>query len=372
MNKLEQFFKNNDVRIGDGKDFTTTPPVYYSSLNDAFNNYFLTFQDKKETFHFLLDIQSWTRESLAFNFTGSNDNIVFSILGFHRFIELLLKDILKRINPFLAVKFLENEEELFLYLNSQIKADEIKTIEYSETLKRFKQAFKHYNISSQIYLDYLKDYEFLLNPHNLETLKFLADWRNRIMHNGTTLPNLFAFEYLVSQRLIPLIADIIKVEKEYLKDYMPHYFKTKTGIKVIEEILSIKFDFNDFNNKSKSKSLAISLLKLGHLKEIGRTTFNMTIHNNISFYEPNYVNPIGRVEKFAESEKNNSNFFKLIYCFCCGVKSMVVYKKNIETSWNNEKFISWVKCFCCDYSLNNNVGDPSFFNLTNTPIFATE
>src|SRR6185436_18063703 len=117
MDKLREFFKNNDARIGKGKDFTTTPPVYYSSLNEAFQNYFLTFRERKDTFHFILDKQMRTRHSLAFNFTGASDNIVFSILGFHRFIELLLKDILRRINPFLAVKFLEKEDELFQYLD---------------------------------------------------------------------------------------------------------------------------------------------------------------------------------------------------------------------------------------------------------------
>src|SRR5690606_12329743 len=134
MDKFREFFKNNDVRICEGKDFTPTPPVNYSSLNDAFHNYFLTFRDKKDTFHFILNIQTWERKSLAFNFTGANDNIVFSILGFHRFIELLLKDILRRINPYLAVKFLEKEEELFQFFDNKISADEIKTIEYSETV----------------------------------------------------------------------------------------------------------------------------------------------------------------------------------------------------------------------------------------------
>lgn len=370
MDKLRDFFKNNDVRIG--KDFTTTPPVYYSSLNDAFYNYFLTFRDKKDTFHFILDIQSWTRESLAFNFTGANDNIVFSILGFHRFIELLLKDILRRINPYLAVKFIEKEEELFQYLDNKISADEIKTIEYSETFKRFKQAFKHYGKTSDIYSQHLKDYEFLLNQRSIETLNYLAEWRNRIMHNGMTLPNLFAFEYLVSQRLIPLIDEIIKAEKKYLQNYQPHYFQTATGIKLIDEFLAVKFEFTDFEDKSKSRSLAISLLKLGHLKEIGRTTFNIIIRNNISYYEPYYENPIGRVERFAEVEKQNTDFHNLRECLCCGVKSMVVYRKPIDIPWTEDKFISWFKCYNCDYSLKNNVGDPNFFNLSDKLIFATE
>lgn len=374
MDKLREFFKNNDVRIGEGKDFITTPPVYYSSLNDAFYNYFLTFRDKKDTFHFILNIQTWERKSLAFNFTGANDNIVFSILGFHRFIELLLKDILRRINPYLAVKFLEKEDELFQFLDNKITADEIKTIEYSETVKRFKQAFKHYDKTTNIYIEHLQDYEFLLTQRNLETLNILAEWRNRIMHNGTTLPNLFAFEYLVSQRLIPLIDETIKAEKKYLKNYLPHFFETVTGIKIIDEILAVKFEFTDFEDKNKSRNLAISLLKLGHLKEFGRAAFNsdIVIRKNISFYEPYYDNPIGRVERFAETERHHKEFYDLRDCLCCGVKSLVVYRKSIDIPWTEDKFISWFKCYNCDYSLKNNVGDPNFFNLSDKPIFATE
>lgn len=329
MSKLRDFFANNDVRIGKGKDFTTNPPVYYSSLNNAFYHYFLTFRDKKDTYHFVLDIHSWKRESLAFNFTGANSNIVFSILGFHRFMELLLKDILRRINPFLAVKFLEKEGELFQFLDNQINADNIKTIEYSETLKRFKQAFKHYDKENEIYKEHLRDYEFIITQNNLDTLESLSEWRNRIMHNGTTLPNLFAFEYLVSQRLIPLINQVIKVEKKYLADYIPHFFETRTGIGIVDEILKIKFKYTDFDDKKKSRHLALSILKLGHIKELGRASYNQDklIRNNQSFYELYYENPVGRVERFAETERQHKDFYSLEECICCGAKALVVYRK---------------------------------------------
>lgn len=187
-----------------------------------------------------------------------------------------------------------------------------------------------------------------------------------------TLPNLFAFEYLVSQSLIPLIDKIIKAEKKYLQNYLPHYFQTPTGIKLIDEFLKVKFDFTDFEDKSKSRSVAISLLNLGHLKEIGRTTFNILISNNISYYEPYYENPIGRVERFAESERQNKDFYNLRECLCCGAKSMVVYRKPIAIPWTEDKFISWFKCYNCDYSLKDNVGDPNFFNLSDKLIFATD
>jgi hypothetical protein len=372
MDKLKDFFKNNDVRIG--KDFKTFPPPYYSSLNEAFYTYFLTFREKKDTFHFVLDIHNWTRESKAFNFTGANYNIVSSILGFHRFMELLLKDILRRINPYLAVKFLEKEEELFQFLDNQANAEDIKTIEYSETMKRFKQAYKHYDNTSEAYINHLKDYEFLITKQSSETLTILSDWRNRIMHNGATLPNLFAFEYLVSQRIIPIINQILKVEKKYFGTHTPLYLETRTGIKILDEILNVKFEFEDFANNNKSKSLAISLLKIGHIKEIGRTVYHQHINQagNNYYYEPYYDNPIARAERFAEVERLKEDFFNLTECICCGIKSLVVYRQPNDAPWVQDKFISWLRCYNCDYSLKNNVGDPNYFNLTKEPIFATK
>jgi hypothetical protein len=373
VDKLKEFFKNNDVRIG--KDFDVNPPVYYSSLNDAYYNYFLTFKDKMKTFHFVLDIQSWNRESIAFNFTGANPHIVFAILGFHRFFELFVKDVLRRINPYFAVKFLEKEKELFQFFEKQIEADEIKTIEYGETIKRFKLAFEYYNKSSDIYLKYLKDYEFLNTKECLYSLELLADWRNRIMHNGTTLPNLFAFEYLVSQRLTPIIIQIIKAEKKHLGDYIPHYFETPTGIKIIEEISKVHFDYSDFSNKNKSAHLAFSLLKIGHYKEMGRVVYNFppTLERNYTWGEDDYDNSVGRAERFAETERKHKYFFSLNQCICCGAKSLVVYKRHLEPFWSDDStFISWFKCFNCDYSLKNNVGDPHFFDIAKEPLFASE
>src|SRR5688572_24237886 len=99
----------------------------------------------------------------TFDYTGADESIVFTILGFHRFFELLLKDVLRRINPFLAVKMFEKEEEVFEFIDNRLNPDNVKTIEYSETVKRFKQAYKHYT-NSEVYEKHLKPYEFLTSP----------------------------------------------------------------------------------------------------------------------------------------------------------------------------------------------------------------
>ena len=111
---LDEFFLDNDVRVG--KDFQTTPPIYYQSLTEGMHGYFNTILNLKFKYNMLLHPQIQSRQSMAFNFNDS-DSTVSCLLNLHRFFELLLKDLLARVNPFLAVKFLENENQQIAYLN---------------------------------------------------------------------------------------------------------------------------------------------------------------------------------------------------------------------------------------------------------------
>lgn len=368
--KLDDFFKNQIVLIG--RDYTVNPPIYYSSLHEAFSYYFLTFKELKDSLHLAMPNHiKWPRESLGYNFSGSEQYINFSILGFHRFIELLIKDKLKRINEFLAVKILEKQRDIFQFLEGKLNPDEVNTIEYSESIRRFRQAFEYYSKDSEIYLTHLQTFEFIKKPEHSKSLDILSRWRNRIMHNGSTLPNIYSFEYLISQRIIPLVKDILEAEREHLNGYFPPYLQTKTRINLMNEFLAIKFHFSDFTNIAKHDELSHKLLKLGHLKEMGRSAFYL-ISNNPSYLEPYYNAPIERAERFARSEKHNVDFFDLRECLCCGVHSLVVYRQPNSVNWIGEPFISWLKCYNCDYSLKNNIGDPFHFQLSKSLIFATE
>jgi hypothetical protein len=373
MDKLREFFNENNVRVGEGKDFTVTPPVYYASLMDAFLNYYSTFRNKRLNFGFLPGIKNWKTANLSFDYTGADESIVFTILGFHRFFELLLKDVLRRINPFLAVKMFEKEDEVFEFIDNRLNPDNVKTIEYGETVKRFKQAYKHYE-NSEVYEKHLKPYEFLISPQNSESLSYLAEWRNRIMHNGTTFPNLIAFEYLISQRIIPIIKLVLDAEKPLLDKYDPHYLTSSTGINILDQILGVKFDFMEFSDQKKAYDLAIKILKLQHIKEFGRAASIQLpyLRKNRDFYEHLYENPIGRSERFAASEQQNRSdiFYNLIKCNCCGTKSKVVYRMEYSDLWTDEvKFNTWFKCFHCDYSFLHGTGDPHDFGLADAPIF---
>ena len=137
----EEFFKANEYSlIKDGS--TYTPPLYYQSLDDAFGNYFNTFKNNKNSYHFLAD-------SFYFGYKPDNlqfcniDSTVFTILGFHRFFELLLKDILRQINPFLAVKFPDKEKDAIRFYNKELDPDKIETIEFKKAFERFKEALTY-------------------------------------------------------------------------------------------------------------------------------------------------------------------------------------------------------------------------------------
>lgn len=365
---IDDFYKANESKL-DSKGVVFTPPLYYQSLNDAFNNYFTTLRKIKDTYHFLLDLNSWNKGESTWDFQNA-DNAVFTILGFHRFFELLLKDILKRIDPKLAVKFPERENETIKFYNNELGTEQMETVEFRKAFERFKEAIKYQKQHPD-----KKEYEIVrkfsfLNSTSLITL---SRWRNRIMHNGNTIPNVFLLDFLVSQQIIPIVQEVIRVDKEVLKDYKPHFFETVTGIKIIEEIIKIKIDFTEFTDISKGHQLALKFLRLAHLKELGRAMFSVdlaTVKLNIPYYAPYYTDPIGRNMRFAELEKTNSSFYALKKCSCCGIESLVVYRKEFDDFFSTNKlFISWFHCFTCTYSLKDNLGDPNDFGYSNEKIF---
>ncbi|MBP7152580.1 MAG: hypothetical protein KBA43_07960 [Paludibacteraceae bacterium] len=365
---LDEFFKENEIRIGEGKDFTTNPPLYYQSLNDAFYNYFKTVRNNKDTYHFLLNFSQWNREGVAFNFSNT-DSAVFMILGFHRFFELLIKDILSRINPLLSVKFPEDEEDAIKLLNQELSSEQMETVEFRKAFERFKEAIKYHGKNpKKTEYAIIRQFSFL----NDDTLNRLAKWRNRIMHNGSNIPNIYLLDYLVSQKIIPIVDKVVETDKDNLKNYRPHFFETFSGINIIEEIKKIKFDFKDFYVKKNGNELALKILRLAHLKELGRATYNLelTLKNNISFYEPYYQDPIGRNRRFAEQEKSHPSFFAIKKCPCCGYETLVVYRSDYDDVFSNKKdFISWFNCITCTYSLKNNLGDPEYFGYCNEKLF---
>jgi len=367
MSELRRFFKNTEVHIG--KDFQAETPFYFDSLRNAFSHYFSTYQDQKEIIHLIIDSANWDQEK--FSSARLHHNISHAILAFHRFFELYIKEVLRSVNPYLAVKFLEREEELFLFLDQKLPPEQIKTVEFAESMKRLKYAFKYFDNSTETYRKVLNPVSFLNDKEAVDSLEMLAEWRNRIMHNGATYPGFFAFEYLITQRLISLVVKIID-SKDHKDKFIPHYFVTPSGFDLVRSLQAIRFHYKDFANEEKKKDLRSIFFYIAHLKEMGRSNLTQDFYRikNKDYRELQYDNPIGRTERFAEAEKNHPEFHQLNKCNCCKAKSQVVYRKHFKDFFTQQQdFVSWLRCFNCDYSINERIGDPYSFGLADHLVF---
>ncbi len=371
MSQTKNFHQANEFEFD--RRYKASTPYYYASLHDGFEHYFNSVRNIKSTVHLSLDMLH-SPDNLSSMTVTMMDDIGLSILAFHRFFELFIKDVLARINPFLSVKVIDKRDEVFRFFDGKLSPSEVKSVEYGVAYQRLEGALKYYDENSPEFKK-IDRFRFLVDRENKDALETLTTWRNRIMHNGKTLPNCVSFDFLISRQIIPIVSRVIQLEQDNLKNWKPHFFQSLSGIDIVEEICSMKFTPSEFANRTTPIELQSEYLYLAHLKELGRASFtqDFAIRNNVDYWESSYENPIGRAERFAESESSHEEFFKRTRCNCCNNQCLVVYRKPMEdlfrTGYN---FHSWFKCFLCGYSLNIHMGDPYDFGLAEGRVFPEE
>ena len=387
MNEIElkNLAEKNEVRIDNHKNFKSTPPFYYDSLRHAFQFYFNTFRTHNASYEsYAQGLFKRKVKILKWQYLDA-DNTVQSLIAFERFFELFIKDILSKVNPKLCLVGGDQrskkqpinviEANTFVAQNFNRKNHSVpfrealnrfynllrlsKTPSEFKIVKKFRKVFAHYS-----FLD-SKDYE--------ASLRVLNWYRDRILHRGNKLPTPWLFDYFVTQRLCPIVNDVVKAEGQRLGEAM-FYFKTVTQIDLLELLTheTTRYDFKDLRTKSKTDSVFSLLLYIGHLKELGRANFNMNrlMRKNYATYEYNYHDPKGRGARFAIAESQHPNFKEIKGCPCCGEPSLVVYQilgKDLPIA--GEDNITWVKCYTCDYHIRYNVGEPMYFNLNSGTFF---
>lgn len=360
--KLRKLSERHEVRVDNYSGHKRTPPYYYDSLRHAFGAYFNTFHTQNATYDFYAQGLHGRDVKILKGQLLDEDNTVLAIIGFERFFELFLKDLLKKINKKLIyqahdknkrIQTLIDRIEGKTFVPSKFGNKPL-TIPFRETIDRFydlASLVKSGNTSSIILPKFrrlLKRLSFLDSNDYKESLKLLNWYRDRILHNGNRLPSLWLLDYIVTQRFIPIIYDIVKAEQKKLGESM-YYFTTVTGTNVLEKLNSIHFEFSDLKKQEKANDMFLLLLYIGHLKELGRANLNMNffVRNNFQAgHEYNYKDPIGRGKRFAQAEKNEHQHFKEIKgCPCCGEESMVVYSHSIDDIFNPGKKLNmeWVK-----------------------------
>lgn len=365
-----EFYKKNEVRINE--DFQSSRPHYYTSLNSGFKNYFESFLDVKDKIVDLLDF-NWTRESIGFDFSIKYDKVVTTIVDFHRFFELLIKDLLRRINPELTNKSAKSPKDFVDSILKKNTSQKSQFVEFSEGFDRLKHICK--NLKDYPDAEKIGEFNFLFSDTTLNELKY---WRNRLIHNGNKIPNLFSFDFLISQKVIPLVSQVIETEKRvFQKKYEPYYFKTATGINIIEKIKNIKFSTKELKSKPKRKkgensSLRRKIIELYHLKGIGRAAMNYDRHSKIKqdvYIEYHRLQKYDS-HKFIYFQEKLPYFYKTSNCLCCGNPTLATFKENIERKFFNDVLhLVWCHCLVCDYGISNKLGNPKDSKITEQDIF---
>lgn len=387
FDQLRDLAEKNEVSLKDHGGRKRTPPYYYDSLRQALGAYFNTFVTQNAKYNWYAEGLSATRKASPFAGYLDEDSTVISLTAFERFFELFLKDFLRKIDHRLNYVYQRPKKgnkakELINNIRSgQLIPRKFGTKYLSpafrESLDRVYGLIELSKVGDQDpivkrFTRILKKYSFLNSEIHKGTLQLLSWYRDRILHNGDKLPNLWYLDYLVTQRVIPLIKEITDKEKDNLGESL-FYFQTITGINIIDRLADIKFDFKDFKQKRKADITYARLLYIGHLKELGRANMNMNLfaRKNHSASEYNYHDVKGRGHRFAIAEKKHENFRKIKNCICCGQDSMVLYRVTVEDIFNagSKLNIDWVKCYTCDYHMRFNAQDPYFFKLTSKKLF---
>lgn len=391
----------NDVRIDNFRGYKQDRPHYYESLRHAFNFYFKTFITNNTHYSFYAEgLYKKNVRILKHQFLDQ-ENTVLTIVAFERFFELFLKDLLGRVNKkmilvlsdtnnngkLVSVKRLRNGVQEFIngisngnYVPKMIERKPL-SIPFRETIDRFYElldfSVRNPNSNSIVkkFSKLIAEYSFLDSIDYKATFQYLNWYRDRILHNGNKLPSLWLLDYTITQRVIPIVNELINVDSQRLGiDFF--YFKTVTGIDILAGFDKVKFEFKDLKSKGKHYDSFIMLLKIGHLKELGRANMNMNlfVRMNRATYEYNYHDPKGRGIRFALAEKKHPDFKKIPECPCCGVKSLVLYQLVTDDLFNpgQKMKIDWVKCYTCDYHLRYDTGEPYLMELYTEPLFMSK
>ncbi|MGV3609432.1 MAG: hypothetical protein ACO1N0_00675 [Fluviicola sp.] len=387
INQLTKLAGTNEIRVSSRGQYKHKPEYYYDSLRHAFGYYFNTFQTSNATYDdYALGLTYEFNKKDQIRFLD-RDNTVLTIVAFERFFELFIKDLLRQTSPKLTYTHINTGRgNRAKALISRIRNNtfipkkhdnKYLSAPFRDCLDRF---YGLIELERELDPDpivkkfrkIIRKYPFLDSENYRTTMHLLSWYRDRILHNGNKLPSLWFLDYMISQRVIPIVQQIIETRKEELGLAM-FYLKTPTGIDLLEHISRIQFDFSDLRQKKQQRRSFILLLYLGHLKELGRANLNMNLfaRNNRSTYEYNYHDIKGRGERFACAEEKHPDFEKILVCPCCGVESMVRYRHSYPDLFKKGEIsnIDWVKCYTCDYHIRYNAGDPHFFELSQEEIF---
>jgi len=347
--KLEVYIMDIKHVVADGVFITKyneeTIDLAFTSLKIALKQYFSTYDSVRYDFK---KIENDTFDNkYSFKYYGIYCD---AIIHLQHFIELIMKQFLKKRHPLLVVDARDNVEVLDKLLkNETVSSSDVEKlhfVEYSVALNRLTDLIKKGRINDPI-LEVFK-------THNAE-LQQLNNLRNRIWHRGMFALKYNALDELFGVFLLPIVKKII-VHPDFSRnqEYWM-YKKIHCGIDPLAELLS------------ELKKPVYSKKKIAWLKELGRAAY---ISEILSEPMPLKKSTIQTLEKAAKAQIGSSNIKSITTCPVCGTNTMAIYSEIDDDREEDGSYTNmWestyrAKCISCTFEVTEAIGNPSDHGLT--------
>ncbi len=261
-----------------------------------------------------------------------------TILHLHHFTELIIKDILRTVHPLLADTASTQTIVLKkLLTGEQLRPEEesgIRSIEFSESLKRLADLIKNEEIENHL------SYQFIIDKKNM--LEKLNTLRNRIWHRGSFILRYDSLDKFICKYFLPFLRKVIALDRYRGRNILWKY-----------KPLNINFDPLDFLYNEKND---YDVGKFAYAKALGRAAYENPITDEKMHGKFLNNEIIKQSEAAAQAQKNH--FEQIDKCPVCGVTALVVYD-NIEVEgetpdgrYERAYKYSWqIKCMCCTFEV---------------------
>jgi hypothetical protein len=268
---------------------------------------------------------------------------------------------LDKISPIICRGTFKDNELLSQLANSNNQISTEKTIQFTQVLKRLRIVLTAQDLLEKY--EFLNKYLFLLESEG--ALYLMKDLRNDIVHSGQKILYHYSYELLFVNYFLPLARNFVAVDE----NSVPLNRNLNCKLNVLDELCRHPLPENYLTPKSYDQ-IKESLKRINQFKELGRASMSNPLFmgewgNDVLkqrlFEQNKFKKEIPEMQAKLISESRNIKAVNI--CPCCGASALVP----MEISDNQIPLK--VVCLLCTYNIENDIGEPSRFNIMTENIF---
>ena len=265
-----------------------------------------------------------------------------TIIHFHHYFELIIKDILRREHELLVSDASRDPLLLYKLVKGEVitsdESEKSQSIEFSTALSRILKLVENNKLDR-------KKYDFIINGKS--TLESINALRNRLLHRGTYVLPYQTLDEFIGRYVLPLVICTTDLHEYSRKNHDKWcYRQLFCGLDPLTLIVS-KFKDQDVNYA------CIALLK-----EIGRAAYISQIDNKIGGIRIENGSR-ERAEALAKIEFDSNEYYKydVLICPVCGCKSLVrfcdIERENPDFEEDSKEWLvtTNIYCYSCTFEI---------------------